>query len=498
MIQVILSLILLVLVLVNYTNAVYLRHIKPSKYILASEKYGFTGYPKMNNSKVTMEQHQEALLKVFQLAGYFNLPSLWRDLNSIGGIENIELVFKELSTVIQQCKADQKEPHKFDAKCMRMNLFKSDSIDIQDALDLILYIAQHAFNRQIGQERYELVSYEWMNTYADVYLQEARILRLIDREHPSLEKYDSAWIAGAARITLSQRIIDYISYIGYKNIKINGETLVLAGKREIWANIDGISPETKDKLVQASQNNIDIDSLSFSSSTNDESSRINEGKEYILHLAQLYNITLNPIQSFIQYDSKEEYPPDRSPNRIYANYATHETLKLTETLMAQDLLQTYSNTTAAINISIIDTLAEEHTRPDTASTARDAADRFVRRIIDGVYGKRKDFTILFWTNNPYIERQTLSTQREVDQVLKMNGLTEKGVRIKIEGVGFSSKQSLTTVHSELGALMTEKWKIALAQIEQSTGNKPKRNINDLLFQTRQRNGTIPPEPRVND
>ena len=49
---------------------------------------------------------------------------------------------------------------------MRKNLFKSDTIDLQDALDLLLYIAQHAFTREVGQERYELVSQDWIHTYA--------------------------------------------------------------------------------------------------------------------------------------------------------------------------------------------------------------------------------------------------------------------------------------------------------------------------------------------
>ncbi|CAF3946112.1 unnamed protein product [Rotaria sp. Silwood1] len=350
----------------------------------------------------------------------------------------------------------------------------------------------------MGQERNELDSYDWMDTYADKYVKEARILRLIDRERPLLHNYDGAWIAGASRFTLSLRLIDYISYIVSKTITINGETLVLAGGRELWANIDGISPGVKEKLLQALFNNIDIDSLISSFSSHNESVLITEGKEYMLHLAEFYNIKLNSTQPFIQCKSKVDCPPDRSPNRIYANYATSEQLKLTETFMAQNLIRTYLNITAVLNISIIDTLAEAHIRPNTASTARDATDRYVKHIIAGHYGEKKDFVILFWTNNPYIERQTLSAQRQVNQVLQNNGLVKKGVRIKLEGVGFSNHESLTVVHSEFGALMSEKWRVAVAEIEQLTGKKPKRNINDLLFQTRQNNATVPPQPASNN
>ena len=53
-----------------------------------------------------------------------------------------------------------------------------------------------------------------------------------------------------------------------------------------------------------------------------------------------------------------------------------------------------------------------------ASTARDAAEKLVKDIIGGKYGDKREFKILLLTNNPYIERQTIATQREVDKVLK--------------------------------------------------------------------------------
>ena len=243
--------------------------------------------------------------------------------------------------------------------------------------------------------------------------------------------------------------------------------------------------------MEASRNSASIDATSMALSSNDESSRVTEGKQYILHLAQFNNISLNPTQPFIQYKTKEECPPGRFPNRIYANYISDEKGKLTESLMALDLLRTYSNGSFRLNINIIDTFAEARTRPDTASTARDAAITFTDRILAGEFVAKKDFVILFCTNNPYIERQTLSAQRQVDQVLQKNGLAESGVRIKIEGVGFSRKQCLAVIHSELGALMAEKWKVAAEVIERSTGRKPKRSINDLLFQTRKKTITVP-------
>lgn len=483
--------------IVYFMYRIYQQAIKPSKYMLVAEKLGFLGYKKSNGEKISMEQQQEALLKIFQLAGYFNLSNIWNDLHCIGNVENIEKVFDEISSVVKYSKADQSDPRQFNAKYMRTNLFNSDNLDLYDALDLILYMAQYAFSRQDGQERYELISPDWLTNNADRYREAARLLRLIDREYPTLNEYDGCWIAGASRATLSQRIIDYNYYIDSKGIKIKGESLVLAGEREIWANIDGMLPEMNQKLMEIFQKTIDIDQLHLSSFVNDKSTIITEGKAYMLHLARSYNIKLNSSKPFIQYTSQDECPLGRFPNRIYGNYDdTNETMKLTETLIAKDLLSTYSNNNID-KINIIDTLAQKHDRPDTASTARDVTERFVKRILTGEYGNKKTFNILLCTNNPFMERQTLTTQQQVDQILEKYGLAAKGFQIKIEGVGFSSKQSLVIVHSEFGALITEKYKLGVANIEKTLGKRPKRDITRLLLQTRDKHIVVPNQPNRN-
>ena len=473
----------------------YQRSIKPSKYMLAAQKLGFIGHNKGDGQCISMETQQEALLRIFHLAGYFNMDNIWHDLNYIGNIQNPEKVFQEIASVIQYCNAHQPNPKKFNAKYMRKNLLKSDTIDIQDAVDLILYIGQHAFSRRIDQERCELVSPDWLITYTMEYSDAARLLCLIDREHGSVTVYDGCWIAGAARMTLAERIIDYNYSILSRNIKINGETLVLAGEREIWANIDGMPPGTMKKLLKASNERVDIDSVSFLPSTDERLGLIDEGKSYMINLAQFFNIQLSASDPFIQYDSKEQCPPDRFPHRIYANYNTNETSKLTETLMSYDLLKTFPNSNAN-DIRIIDTLARAQKRPNSASTARDAAERFVKRILDGNYGEKKAFIISLHTNNPYIERQTLATQWQVDQVLAENDLITKAYHIKVEGVGYSCKQPLTVVHSELGALIAEKWKCAVRHDERSLGLEPKRDMTDLLFQTRQRDYFVGDHPKI--
>lgn len=127
---------------------------------------------------------------------------------------------------------------------------KGTDLDEQDITDLLFYIAQHAFGRKAGQERNELTAQDWMNKYKDEYFASARILGLIDREAPESHDYDGAWIAGASRVGILARIIDYKYMLNKYDLKINGETGVLAGMRELWANIDGISPVILRRLVE--------------------------------------------------------------------------------------------------------------------------------------------------------------------------------------------------------------------------------------------------------
>ena len=166
--------------------------------------------------------------------------------------------------------------------------------------------------------------------------------------------------------------------------------------------------------------------------------------------------------------------------------------------MSYDLLRTFSHNNAS-KIYIIDTSAEEEeSRPNTASTARDATERLVKRILAKEYGEKKRFVILFCSNNPYIERQTLTTQQEVNQVLEKYELTAKSYQIKIEGVGCSCKQELAVVHSELGALIAEKWRVAVDDINQSLGLNSKRDMKNLLFQTRDKNKIVPDPPKIHN
>jgi len=471
-----------------YIYDAYTKSLTPSVFESSANRLGFNGYKKTDQT-INAAQHQEALLKQFQMAGYFQPENLWHTINHLG-VKDPITTFTKMYSAVKRSKADQSDPSKFNAKILRKNLGKGTKLDEQDAMDFLLYTAQNAFGRKPGQERNELSYQDWMNKYKQDYFEAAKILRLIDREIPAHKEYDEAWIAGASRIGVLTRIIDYHYILSKYGIKIKGKTEILGGERGLWANIDGITPIVRDKIMEAYKTKSDLDTIDISLPVGEDKERVEEGKEYITSLAARYGIKLNPTSPFIQYTTKEDCPPGHFPARLYPNYAEGESRKLTETLMSQDLIATYL---PSLNtITTVDTLAEQHQRPTTSSTARDAATKFVKRIADGEFGDQREFVILYETNNPYIERQEIATQREVNKVLKAYKL-DRSYIIKIEGVGFKCKQDVTTVHSELAALIAEKWKTATGE-----DVSPKRPIEKLLFQTRDNSSLTTPWPDISE
>jgi hypothetical protein len=455
----------------------YRSYYKLSNFEVAANKLGFNA------------QQHEALLKKFQLAGYFKAENIWCDLNRIGKIKNIEKSFKDVYQVIQDSYADQDDPAKFNAKLMCKNLFNSRNIDVEDSMDLIVYMAQHAFNRKPGQERNELISLDWMVKYKSFYLEQAKILGLIDRKNPQRKEYDFAWIAGANRLIFLTRIIDFNFNLTNYNLKIPGGIMLLAGNRELWANLDGIHPKLHDELLNVFKLNENVDKISLLK--DDFNLSLNEGKDYVLYLARKFNVNLNPEIPLIQYSTIEECPPGRFLNRLYPNYNSEEN-KLTETLMAKDLIET--DLKSKFFVSYIDTKAFKNSRPTTATTARDATEECISLIMnDKSLNDKKEFIILFESNNPHIERQMLTSQQEADDVIKSKGLDKKGYKIIIEGVGCACQnEDVSSIHSEFGALVAEKWKLAIS----NENKKPKRNYKDLLYQSRDNSSYVGNVPNV--
>src|SRR5687768_11058333 len=117
----------------------------------AFDKLGFKGSTLSSGRVVTKGQEEEALLKIFYLAGYFKPEKLWQDINHIPHLQNKKDVFISIIKSLQKAGGEQGNYSKFDAKTMGESLMNVPMSD-NEWLDFLLYVAQNAFNRNVGQE----------------------------------------------------------------------------------------------------------------------------------------------------------------------------------------------------------------------------------------------------------------------------------------------------------------------------------------------------------
>lgn len=426
--------------------------------------------------RVSEVEAEEALLRIFQMAGYFKPDNLWKDIYYMGDVNDPKAFYASVVEYVQKSGADQDDPGQFNAKFLRKNLFKNTNISTEEAADWIVYLSQNAFGRKNGAEPSEVPSEPWMEKYKDQFFNSAKKLGLIDRTLPAHKDYDLAWISGGPRLDFTTRTIDYIQLLKSDKIRVLGDTLALTGERPIWAEIDAISPSTKEKLNNAIKDSTNIDSLDFIVSNSEEEQE--EGKDYILLLAGKNCIKLDGDQPFFSCLDSRDCPNGYLPNRTYPNYSPKETRKLTESLMATDILNNYaSGNKSGIKLVSIN-LCKDNLRPTTETTVKDATNWLIERIKTGVFEEKTSLKILLQTNNPSIERQTLTAQMVVDNELeeaKKAGLDKK-YTIKIDGVGLKNKNDVKFVDSELAALIATKYKYA--------GIKSSKELSSLLYQNR--------------
>ena len=462
----------------------YQRSTTPSLYERAAQNMQFIGIQEPN-LVVQASAQQEALLTAFYCAGYFELQSLWSDLVHMG-FKDPEVAFQSIAKVVLRSGAGKKIGA-FNAKLLRKNLFDASTMNEADALDLLLYWAQKAFGRVEGQERYQVTGQNWMVVHKELYMDAATKLGLIKRILPKHRDYREAWIAGASRGGLLLRLVDY-NYM-LPSIRVDGATRVLAGERPLWAEIDGIDPTVLQRLEGFLQNRGNLDDWPSMGGVGAKDKAIQEGKDYLMRLAQRHHIRLDPLHPLVCYGAKEVCPPRFLPHRTYPNYINPNGVILTETIMAQDMLNSYMR--GLRKQSIVDTPLTHGARPDTQTTARDAARQLAEQIqYDNLKGGCKTYVVYFQSNQPYVLRQALVTQREIDYVLQEKGL--HGITVKVDGVGCSSKQGVATIHSELGA-----WVYELYLNAQARGTAvSRRSIKELQFTTRDQRMVTAPLPAI--
>jgi hypothetical protein len=493
--QIILTVIITLLIRSVYKSYIYIT--TPSKYEVACEMLGFNGYTNQKGT-VTKEDQQEALLQIFFLSGYLKPEKIWNDINSIGGIKDPAQTFKPIYRQLVDTQAHIEDFKNFRADSLRKTFFgkitDKHGLSIDDVIELLIYISQNSFNKQLIQEKYEGKTENWINTNKQHYTKALQTLQLIERKLPEHKHYDIGIIHGASRAELLYRMVDYNYIIKNNSLEIN-KTIGLSRNRELWANIDGINPSILEKLIKNNQlRAINIDNIDLNDYENADEKKVNEARQYMKLLAQKNKIKLNNTQPFISYNNNEECPQGRLPNKIYANYAPGENKKLTEILMLKDLLKKYETT----GINVADVIPMAYYKSSKNIATSQLSNKLIQYIKEGSFGNKKTINVLSQSNNPYTLRQGLVTQLALDKGLKESGLDKEGYKVIVEPVGFASRpfrtsrQRVEVINSELAILIYQRWKYMLF----IKNAKPTREPKKLLFATRDKNSNPLPMPKL--
>lgn len=297
------------------------------------------------------EPQQKALLEIFYLSGYFNRQKFLNDLKR-SRVRNANIVFEKEYKNLHDAHALQGDFKKLDASFLNNVLFQDSNITEREILNLILYQAQNAFGRKVGEERDSIKSINFSRLDQLHYIDAAKMLNLIDRPPLFYSEYDEVWIAGASRYSMLLRVLDFEYIVRNFNIKINGQSYILAGERQLSPSLDGVSPYLYQDIANIRGKNLDeVDFKHYPKIVTQQN------KNQLLELAQRYNVKLNEDNPFIENSKK-----------FLFNYEQEKGPKLTETLAAKDILHQLNIS----GIDIVDTQADGHKRPDTATTIKDA------------------------------------------------------------------------------------------------------------------------------
>jgi len=183
---------------------------------------------------------------------------------------------------------------------------------------------------------------------------------------------------------------------------------LLSGERELWLEIDRIS------------------------------------KEHLLKLAQKNNIN---VVGFVERQVNGHA-------RTYPQYGEGETRKVTEGLAAQEIYREIFNVEINDDLVIDAKIHDNATRVTTASVTADLVNQKLAPKILNNHFLTHEIKILIVTNQPHVERQTLTNKRAAMGELKKFNIKQK---IIFHGSGRKSIASIAEIHSEFGALVSEKY-----------------------------------------
>lgn len=365
------------------------------------------GFGSEFEEKISTFEVQKSFLENLHIAGYFHNTSIRSALKALRK-ESVhpEDNFEKVSEIMALCGASEECPTKFKADILFEKFaHHGHFLSGNELKNVMVHLGRKAFGRKEGQERNELENHSWAEIHGNHYLKNAKKLGLIFEEKPRLKKYHETWIQGVAYHRMKQRVL-YAKKLQDEGYNL-GTIRLLSGERELWLEIDKLS------------------------------------KDEIRKIAKRNNIKLAGFEEREVAGSVRTYP----------KYAEYETQKITEGLVAKEIYhEIFPQNSDEL---VVDAKPEDGgNRVTTASATSDLVQhQFADRIRNGDFGK-SEINILIVSNQPYVERQTLTNERIALKELRKLGLKAK---IRFDGCGTQSQAAIIEVHSEFGALVSEKY-----------------------------------------
>lgn len=378
--------------------------------------------------KVSPKEHAVALFSYLDLAGYLSPDLLEKAITYLSSAKPFlspnDKIMSHLKIVFDTSHQDGT----FNIEWFFDNFCNLLDVQVDDIIDLIVFLQQTAFDRQFGVERDKLQAKPWLEQYSKEFIRLSTDLGIVTPHPPTQEAYCGTGIMGASSVRVATRI-QYFNSLPAKNC---GEVWALSGNRELSKGLD--------------EESIMVD---------------------IAH-------ALDRPVSFID---KGVGPAKRS----FLD-------GVTETMMVNFLLQKMC---PGKKIALIDSGVEQnHWRATTAQGAKDIAQILVQRIQEGSIPKEKDGTYHFMiiAEQPYAGRMARQVQRAFNAEIKRKNLD--AFKVIVEGVGAGIQEAelatsgvLTRMNSELGSLMAERFYDARLQL-QGNINLKFRDPKIIMFMDR--------------
>lgn len=373
-------------------------------------------------------EHAAALFSYLDLAGYLTPDLLQKAVTYLAAARPFscpnEVVLQHLTELIQKT-------HQGDS--FNVNLFFEEFclpsyFQVDDVIDLIVFLQQTAFDRKFGEERDKLCAKPWFKKHAGLFQNLAMTLGVTTPLPPMHAAYCGTAIMGAA----STRVVTRIDYFNKLSVSC-GEVWALSGKRELSEGLDELS-------------------------VMEEVAR-----------------TLNKPVTFIE---KGEGPAKRK----FLD-------GITETMMVNCLLQKHC---AGKGIALIDSGTEAgHWRVTTAQGAEDIAKIIIQKIQAGELIKedKQPYRFMVIAEQPYAGRMARQVQRAFNAEIQKKNLVP-AIQLEVEGVGpgisgaeLQNDAVLTRLNSDLAALMAERFNDARLRLQTAPG-LTLRNAESLMSQPR--------------